>query len=386
MVDVNYLILSPETPIRIGELKTSNNFLTTKEYIPGSVIRGALTQYLILQGRGDEISDFIKSVRFGSLYPSILPNMLSYPLPLTCLTCKFESGFMKKNGNKDDEGHGVFDALIPSIAYYVIGEGKFYTPLLFKCPKCGSRMDKYFGIYVKNEEYSIVEVKKFFQTKVGISRRRGVSQKGILYSIAAINPSKIYFIGRIYGEEDKISVVKDALNEVGVGAHTAKGFGKVRAEIRKNIRGEISLKSRLEKFNEKLKEVVEDLKSICWGEIEEDDLTYFSVDLISPAIIRENLIPTLKLKIKIENTVLEPVLFASQPYIVTGWMETWGLPKEACYAACIGSTYVYRVNKDVDELADLLNEIEVKGVGEKTDEGFGEVLICHPFHMEVKPV
>jgi len=33
-----------------------------------------------------------------------------------------------------------------------------------------------------------------------------------------------------------------------------------------------------------------------------------------------------------------------------------------------------------------LERLEAQGVGERTDEGLGEVLVCHPFHQEVMPI
>jgi CRISPR-associated protein Csx10 len=33
-----------------------------------------------------------------------------------------------------------------------------------------------------------------------------------------------------------------------------------------------------------------------------------------------------------------------------------------------------------------LEALEAQGVGDRTDEGLGEILICHPFHLEVMAV
>ena len=51
-----------------------------------------------------------------------------------------------------------------------------------------------------------------------------------------------------------------------------------------------------------------------------------------------------------------------------------------------GSTYVYRVDGNPEDLVSWLENLEHQGVGLRTDEGLGEVLICHPFHEEVEPV
>ena len=52
----------------------------------------------------------------------------------------------------------------------------------------------------------------------------------------------------------------------------------------------------------------------------------------------------------------------------------------------MGSVYVFRTEMALDDLVPRLEALEAEGVGERTDEGLGEILICHPFHQEVMPV
>jgi CRISPR-associated protein Csx10 len=52
----------------------------------------------------------------------------------------------------------------------------------------------------------------------------------------------------------------------------------------------------------------------------------------------------------------------------------------------MGSVYVFRVNASPEALLPFLQELEARGVGLRTDEGLGEILVCHPFHREVMPV
>jgi len=52
----------------------------------------------------------------------------------------------------------------------------------------------------------------------------------------------------------------------------------------------------------------------------------------------------------------------------------------------MGSVYVFKVNSEKDMPYEELERIELEGLGERTNEGFGEVLICHPFHKEVEQV
>jgi CRISPR-associated protein Csx10 len=379
---LRYITITPKSPIRIGEAKPNFSFLSTNNIIPGSVVRGAVAEYLISNGREAQIKSLIDGMRFGFLYPTS-KNIFPLPLPTTAHTCKAKKGF---KGEK--EAHGVFDSLLAMIAFYELENlnAKFPVPFTFKCQECESRMDKFIGFYVKEKNYEEIELEKFSQTKVAINRWRKTAGKEMLYSITAIKP-KCIFIGKIFGNDANIEEVVETLNEVGLGSHTSKGYGKVEAK-KADIKIE-KLESRVQSFNEKLKEMWKDVLSIALNKNElpnEPQYTYFSIDLLSPTILKKDGIPTLKLSVNLKEREIEPILFSASSTFIGGWSTAWGLPKETTYGAGIGSTYVFKLNVESKELYQHLERIELDGVGEKRDEGYGDVLICHPFHREVTPI
>ncbi len=383
MSSLNWISLIPQSPIHIGKSKPNFSFLPTKDLIPGSILRGALAEYLIMRGRESEIKEFIANMRFGFLYPSKSPALLPLPLPATSLGCKNNSGF------KSEKAHGIFDALLASVAYEELRKfTEFPVPLTFKCKECGSRMDKVSGFYTEEGgKYKKVEVKRTSQTKVAISRRRKTSESEMLYSITAIRPGNV-FVGKILGDTDKLEVLLDALNEVGIGAFTTRGYGMVearKAEIRTG-----GIEERVESFNRRLREVWSDIASIALNKDkipEEPTGTYFSVDVLSPAILRDHSgLSTLKLQLNLGEKKVEPVLFSAYHEFIGGWSTAWGLPKETTYGAGTGSTYVFKLDEEREELYHELERIELEGIGRRRDEGYGDVLICHPFHKEVTPV
>jgi CRISPR-associated protein Csx10 len=74
---------------------------------------------------------------------------------------------------------------------------------------------------------------------------------------------------------------------------------------------------------------------------------------------------------------------------VTGWHAAAKLPKFETEAISAGSCFLFF--KDVAEperkaeyarLAGVFDNLERQGIGERLDEGFGEVVFCHPFHAE----
>lgn len=388
-----YLSIIPQTPLHIGGIKPNFRFLLTQDIIPGSLIRGCLSEYLIRQGNKSKIKEYIKDTKFGFFYPSNSPYNFPFPFPLTSLSCKIMSGFKPKN-------HGVFDIIIPMIAYIELKKfgAKFPIPFIFKCKECGSKMDKYItGYYIFENRYRKIEVSKISQTKCALSRRRKTTQQKMLYSITGIDPivktdgdrGGIVFIGKISGANDKIDFIMESLNEIGIGGFTTRGFGNILAEkIEINIE---NLKKRIDLFNRKLSEIWKQMYSIVLNKNnkkipEEPNSCYFTVDLLSPAILNENNIPTLKLQINLDNIILKPILFSTNHIFIGGWSTAWGLPKRTTYAAKIGSVYVFKTNKEGENINKVLESLEEKGIGAKRDEGYGEILICHPFHKEVIPI
>ncbi|MHA1757001.1 MAG: type III-D CRISPR-associated RAMP protein Csx10 [Promethearchaeota archaeon] len=379
--------LTPKTPIRIGYIKSKFNFLSTLDFIPGTVIRGAVVEYFIQNNMISQIKEFIKNVKFGFFYPSTNSLLQSYYLPLTALTCKAHPGF-KNSGN-----HGVFDKLIALIAYYELKntyKAIFPVPFRFNCirSECKSITVPFSGFYiVENQEYRKVNIKKCSQTKVAINRYRKIAEKEMLYSITAVSPN-VVFNGKIEGDKNDIETVLEALKENGIGSHTTRGFGKVEAKIIE-IKKE-SLKERFIKFNETLKKIWEDLIAIA---INKGDLPpkpqsqYFSIDLITPAILKINGIPTLKLKFNLDGTQFEPLFYITSSFFIGGWSSAWGLPKNTTYGPKMGSTYVFRINNiNNPNFFDELEKFENEGIGEKKFEGYGDIFICHPFHLEVFPI
>ncbi len=383
MNKINYISLTLKSPIRIGDVKPNFNFLPTKNTIPGSIIRGAVAEYLISRQRASEISDFVKNIRFGFFYPSCNSDIFPLSLPITALTCKNYKGFKSlKNG------HGIFDSIIPLIAYEELKNtygAKFPVPFTFTCPKCESRMDRFFGLYIKkNEIHYNINIDKISQTKVAINRNRKVAENGMLYSITALKPTN-FFVGKIIGDKQKINIIFESLMEKGIGAHTTKGYGKISEikEIQCNIE---PIKNRIVQFNEKLKRIWNEILSIAINKKElpkEPKAFYFSIDLLSPTIFTNNGIPTLKLNISLNKTKFKPFIFSSDPTFIGGWSTAWGLPKETTYGADAGSTYIFKIEKDFEDYIPQLENVEYNGIGYRTDEGYGDIIICHPFHKEV---
>jgi len=147
-----------------------------------------------------------------------------------------------------------------------------------------------------------------------------------------------------------------------------------------------SIRERVQQFNELLAQCWDDLKRLASNGQrlpETPEGIYFSVDLLAPGVFRQQGLPSLTPTLHINGQALEPVWWMTRPDVASGWSTAWGLPKPTHLAARMGSTYVFRWDGDLDALVPALEHLETQGIGERCDEGFGECLICHPFHQEV---
>jgi CRISPR-associated protein Csx10 len=399
-----WLKIKPEEPLIIGEVRAGSQFLTSLPFIPGRLLRGAWADRLLAQGEV-EILPKVQSVRIGNFFPVAEWQSMDYvlPLPLTALTCKREGGFRSEPHSRQ-RGHGVVDTLLPHLAYVLLRShgARFAAPFSVTCLTCGSRMEPVSSFYTVYQNggrshYVRTRLQYHTQTKVALSRHRRASAEGMLYTASALSPrssspdgssngAPLVFLGRVYGEGDAVESMRQAVNGAAIGALHTRGYGRIRveeAEVRL-----LSLQERVESFNKTLKGLWEDMRTLTANSDalpSEPEGLYFSVDLLSPSILRDRFgIPSLVLSMNLNGQLLKPVWYQSRPDFAGGWAETWGLPKPTNLTVRMGSVYVFRWDGGLEELIAALGSVETQGIGERCDESFGECLICHPFHQEIQ--
>ncbi len=398
-----FLSLVPQGPLRTGTLSPRGEFLDTRGYLPGSVLRGTLAEWLKAQGRESAIGPTVQRIRFGNLFPSPDSAILSLPFPLTAFGCKLHRGFArpKRSERGRDPAHGIRDSLLIAVAYAELEKAgaRFPVPMALRCThatkageRCGARMERVGGFYARTAEgWAEVAPQKRVQTKVALSRYRRAAQEQMLYRVVGLRPAGS-FVGRVWTDDETLlDELAQAVEHLGVGALTTRGFGIGRLSPCPPEAGFEPISERLSAFNETLRNVWEelaDLASQTGASVpNRPEGTYFSVDLLSPALLTDRLgVPTLKLTLSWEGSELEPVFWATRPVFVGGFSTAWGLPKPTRLGAAMGSVFVFRTDAPADRLVPWLEAIERRGVGDRSDEGLGEVLICHPFHREVQPV
>ena len=414
------------SPLYAGSLKPYGSFLETKLEIPGSLLRGEVARLTLGEckrpeelRRNHEACPDREACPFYRLTVGVRFPTCGYssgfiptePPLRTMATCKAAPGF--RTGHRGEgEGHGVLDTLLHHLAF---GEARSrgLEPSKLppaECTNCKGALEPFTGRYVRERGgryYGVRRPDTHRMTHVGMNRRRQGAEAGFLFSVQAITEGAT-FVGEMVLPESwddaRVQELKDVLGRIThLGGERTYGLGKVKVDVEEVEELGEDVLSRVSAFNDVLREV--------WGEYARGGApegTYFSVDLLTPAILS---MPDGTLTVQLTKEMLEemagelgftklpkleevgweddggifrPLMFSS-PVVVGGWSDAWGLPKPTSMAADAGSVYVFKTD-DIEGWADALEMIEAHGIGDRREEGFGAVRICDPFHREVRQV
>lgn len=402
------------SPLAVGRQKPGGSVSEVDDYISGTVIRGAIAAQILQQSGHRSVDLTENGGDFQALFlgdePAIFQN--AYPvvikidgeylvqdyvkvLPTTTLTSKTEPGFRP-------EQNGVFDILIDR--FYADAYGLPYEP---SCPTDGERVDSPgISFYSElNDEYYKHSVNKRLLTRVGINRKRATSEEDILYSIEVLNESEstgknpkpvTYKSAIIVGDDladslwefiNSRSDINSRRDHFRLGGSISRGLGKVEINAQKPVELKSTVQNKIEKFSKKLQERGEKWK-IFGNPIREfpNNRTYFTLDLQSDAILTENWRSTtviseamLQQLTDIQDLSLKlEAAYSSYDYR-SGWNSAWGLMKDVELVTNKGAVYLFSTTQP-EKWYVALAELEIKGIGEKTSEGFGQLEICNDFH------
>ncbi|MBD2182387.1 CRISPR-associated RAMP protein Csx10 [Planktothrix sp. FACHB-1355] len=395
------LTITAVSPLAIGRQKPGGSVSEAESYIPGSVIRGALASEILRKSPTPEPGDDFHSLFLGENaaifqngYPAIAkvqdkPTLLPNPiqvLPATAVSSKTNSGF-----KTDSKNHGVFDTLIDRFC-----AGGYNHPYDPNCPKDCGRVEPYSGFYacIGNNYYPLSTTTRLL-TRVGINRRRATSEEQVIYSIEVLNEVEgkeepaTYRSKILLDNEELANALTTFINSHSfrLGGSASRGLGKAKIIAALNP-VTTDVKPRIDKFNRELQERWK--KWQLFGEPQQDLLsnrTYFTLDLQSDAIFTENWQRTtvindrmLKKYAAIDDPSLElHVAYTSYDYR-SGWNAAWGLMKDVELVTNKGGVYLFSTSSP-DLWYQALGNLEIRGVGERTSEGFGQVQVCNEFHL-----
>lgn len=391
-----------KSPLITGGRKPTGQAVEAVQHIRGGLMRGAIAKAWLADSEdGEPDADFRQLFLndgagiFRNCYPG--PNVL----PATAVGCKDFSGFLKKG---DDEKHGIFDTLLEQIA--AEKAGWLYQP---GCPCCNGRVDAKTGFYTKSDQvYQLRNLSTRLLTRVAINRHRRVAEDELLYHLNAVDPlstekkkgdlngseerRKVSLHGSIRVPSDLVSKVSDTLQKQvqWLGGGTSRGLGRVCVKVTKSNNSD-SLENRIAGFNEELQKLWETYCHLPNVKMDAFEGTYFSIDLQSDAILtaadgwQRSIVLTAPMLQEIADCNVPVTLirsFASYD-CVSGWNAAWGLPKETELATRMGSVFIFHT-PDVESWKLCLKTLENTGIGNRREEGFGQILICDPFHLRTR--
>lgn len=413
------LQIIPNSPLHLGDESGAGNFSQTRDVIPGANLRGAVAERALRECTQPEhkqdhaqcpdreqcpfwriFGD--REPLFGYAYPGT--SGPAYPFPLTARTCKLARGFKAS----DKEGpHGIYDLLIDQFVYGLVSDprypsrdilqpglgqqwAKLKEPLRDTCPECGSALALAQGSYVQPEGQSphdagSMSVRR--ATHVGINRARAVAEDSLLFTLETIEPAEeaIYFHSRVVAAEDCAATLRGYLKGVhAIGGGYSRGLGQVTCSISREQTEANGLKSRLDQFQQTVRTALAQYQIQDTRIKAEWPGTLFSVTLVSPAILESYGCVQTRLTPGWLGLPEAQLLQAwARTEVITGWDSAAGLPRRTSLGIQTGSAFLYWVPPQIESarLLELVEKIEVEGVGEQRPRGYGQALVCAPIHL-----
>lgn len=394
-------LIQIQSPLHLGQATMeAGEYLFTQQHVPGSALRGALAEVLLkkwgLDPEGPEFQQLFAddtAVRFEPAYPAT-PEYWGYPFPLTARTCKTKGGFPPLDAPDWDRinYHGAFDILARQVVFEeqtaaLAEEG---APLPFldspRCPhaECGAHVEPAHGSYLWTGERpgAAPSMRLDRHTHTAINRARGVAEDGMLYTVETIEPGSL-LRGCAWVPEGHVQQVNEALEQI---THLGRGARRGRGRVKVETHGTLSstdIRRRIEKLTELVKAEREFYTRITGAATAAEEGSYFTLDLLAPAIFGEGPTATLDpgdLGLPAGVTLRRRF---TVPETVGGWWSAAKLPHPTALAAAAGSVFFYHAppSIDLDTLSDRLAELRASGIGQRRARGYGAVLPCAPFHL-----
>lgn len=369
------------SPLALHRTRAGVQYVETLDYIPGTALRGALAEaYLAQHGEPDQIFEALflsEQVLYGDLWPTIEDGPTTL-IPATAQVCK-RHGLQHKNSFRDS-----------------LLDGLSSHPADDKCPHCEEPLDKAGGGYLWDiQAVARLQPRSRLRVSTAIERGTGAIAREMLFTQHTLigslkdNPKKdLFFQGTLRLADpalrDELALLLNTEARLFLGSGRSRGLGEVEIDSWQETVPDDSLPKRWQRFNEMAQQAGGD-----------PDKRYFSLTLLSRLALRDELFRPVLNKIGpghfgLPNGVewvcypdsSRPVRFVDR-VVVAGWNAAMGLPKPDTVALARGSVLLFWCTPSQEQaVLDQLKEIEVEGVGERRNEGFGQITVCYPIHYE----
>lgn len=400
------VLLSAETPLSFRDgvdLAVSE----LNRYVPGTAILGALAEaHAPMRNDPVEFTQLFlqERVRFGNAYPAMFvaheleqsSHLPVRPLPLTARSGKRFAGFRYDGRHEGERRDGVTDTLVPMALFALSGET--HAELLDPVRSYGEGeenidLDVISGFYRRGVAPGAIGRARLapdLRTRTGINYRTGTVQQAILYS-TQILPEGTHFWGswRIPDGDTALRTTLerfvDELVETGalrLGNNRTRGLGRVTAQIDDDDNDTASaLEERVLAFNMLLG------AAAAVAKVELPEGVYLPVTLTSDVLLHDALLRSRLQLLPADLAVAgaagaELIFYTASARRVRGWNALLGLPRADSWAIGMGAVFLFRLPADFAGWQALLH-LQENGVGLRRAEGYGQLVVADPFHLEL---
>lgn len=378
------LQITARSPLAFAERKPGEQFRKSLPYVPGATLFGALGHYLAEVGRFD--GALLRRIRCHNAYPAQPGDGWVRPLPLTALAPK-----------NDDQALPI-DSLVARVCW----EQQQPSALISLPTDDAGRAWELpsWRFYTLSGDAPVKRsIDQRVLTRVAINRQRGTAEDQRLYSPLVLNEASYdpatntvtpsQFLGSITVEPADAALLTSLLPEIThIGGRQSTGLGAVTVERDTgSAPPEPPLLDRVSMLTERFQRQAARYQR--WGGTEWPiaPRSLFTVNLLSDAILFEQgWLPTQQLSADLleELTGIRAKLVRafSRPHTTSGWARLWQQPKPSVLAVGMGSLYLFQAEQPLTEAeAARLEQLQLDGVGERRQEGYGQVRICDTFHL-----
>lgn len=350
------LELTAMEPLRLGVIKDGTNVLDSKDYLDGSVVRGAVAAVLKQQGDAMElVLGGPDAVVFGDARPG---SEQAIPAPMTLRLAKRAEG-------------AEADAKREDLAVKLCAE-----------TYCGRNFEQREakGTVIPDEkgQWEELRPKRRLVTRSARNHLSGRSQDRRLFSLELLDPlqvsdegkkpHRLRFYAPVTGTAEQLrAVIGAASRGLLVGGVRSRGFGRV--SLTRILTDPV-----LPPLAERHRAWAEAVRR-AKGEGPDPETTAVLLALGPISLDGPTLIDLLG---KLGLRAFEG---RTRRHIHGGWNRKVALPRLLSGCFLPGSTWIVR-SRDPRNLLATLERLETQGLGPGRPDGWGRLVVCHPIHLE----
>lgn len=191
-----------------------------------------------------------------------------------------------------------------------------------------------------------------------------------------------HFAGYVFDPEDRLRKLLPTMETLYIGMGQTRGFGRVQATwIRADQPMGGPLKDRIEAFEAMLNQ-----QDRHRPKSDANTLTRVTLNLTSPLLLRDAwgndrlALADKDFHVYDDHLKWHVAAVASEATWVGGWHGLLGLPHNQRQALAPGSVFELKITGNRGQALTALETLETFGLGEGFANGFGHLLIAHPFH------